>query len=35
MSRAAPSRTIGKLRFVEADLWDAKYLDMLEPAFIK
>jgi hypothetical protein len=34
MSRAISSKTIGKWRLVEADLWDADYLDMLEPAFI-
>jgi hypothetical protein len=34
MSQAALSKTIGKWRIVETDLWDADYLDMLEPAFI-
>ena len=33
MSRVV-SKTIGKWRIVEADLWDSEYLDMLEPAFI-
>ncbi len=32
MSRS--SKTIGKWRIVEADLWDNDYLDMLDPAFI-
>jgi hypothetical protein len=34
MSKAVLSKTIGKWRLVEADLWDADYLNMLEPAFI-
>jgi len=34
VSRTPPSKTIGKWRIVETDLWDTEYLDMLEPAFI-
>jgi hypothetical protein len=34
VKRASVSKTIGKWRIVQADLWDTDYLDMLEPAFI-
>ncbi len=30
----APSAVIGKWRIFEADLWDAKDLDLVEPAYI-
>jgi len=31
----AQSKAIGKWRIFEADLWDAKDLDLVEPAFIR
>ena len=34
MTRSVASPLIGKRRIVEMDLWDADYLDMLEPAYI-
>lgn len=35
MTRAGANRLIGKWRIVQTDLWEADYLDMLEPAFIE
>lgn len=32
---AVQSKVIGKWRIFEADLWDAKDLDLVEPAFIR
>ncbi len=35
MSGTASNPLLGKWRIVETDLWDADYLNMLEPAFIE
>ncbi len=35
MTRAACNPLLGKWRIVKTDLWEADYLDMLEPAFIE
>ena len=35
MTRAARKTLIGKWRIVEMALWDADYLDLVEPAYIK
>ena len=35
MTRAPANPLIGKWRIVQTDLWEADYLDMLEPAFIE
>jgi len=35
MSGAASNPLLGKWRIVRTDLWEADYLDMVEPAFIE
>jgi hypothetical protein len=35
VNRRASNPLLGKWRIIQTDLWEADYLDMLEPAFIE